>query len=327
MAMNAEERNRFTEDRVLKDLTPNVAAVLCYVVGWVSGIVFLVLEQKNRFIRFHALQSIIVFGTLTVAGAILGAIPVIGAGMHWAIFVFGFVLWLILIIKAANGELFKMPWAGNLSERLTSQPAGQATPQPVKNESAASTSTQSGPAAPAPARADRSAKAEEFRAGYYSANPRISRISSSAFAIAWSIALLIFFNFFSQYIAYYEPVHSGGTTYWQIHTLITSGFNAWLPILNTTLILSIIGHSLMIAFDKYILRQILLIILEVFGLATVVTLLGLFPFDFSSIPNREVIDGITIGLTVTLILTSIGFGIGALVKFVKLVVHAVEGKY
>ena len=59
-------------------LSPNVAGLLCYVAGWITGIIFLVLEQRNKFVRFHAAQSIVTFGTITVAGIVLGLIPVVG---------------------------------------------------------------------------------------------------------------------------------------------------------------------------------------------------------------------------------------------------------
>ncbi len=59
-------------------LQPNIAGLLCYVGGWVSGIILLVLERKNRWVRFHAVQSIVVFGTITIAGIILGWIPIVG---------------------------------------------------------------------------------------------------------------------------------------------------------------------------------------------------------------------------------------------------------
>ena len=45
-------------------LDENVAGLLCYVLGWVSGLVFILIEQENNFVRFHAMQSIIVFGAL-----------------------------------------------------------------------------------------------------------------------------------------------------------------------------------------------------------------------------------------------------------------------
>ena len=97
-------------------LDENVAGLLCYVLGWVSGLVFFLLEQENKFVRFHAIQSILVFGAIMVAGIVLGWIPVIG----WVIGLLGFVLWIILIIKAYQGVKFKLPWAGNLAEKWVS---------------------------------------------------------------------------------------------------------------------------------------------------------------------------------------------------------------
>ena len=52
-------------------LDENVAGLLCYVLGWVSGLVFFLLEQENKFVRFHAIQSILVFGVITVASIVL----------------------------------------------------------------------------------------------------------------------------------------------------------------------------------------------------------------------------------------------------------------
>lgn len=329
MEMRYDERTRSAEDRTLKDLTPNVAALLCYVAGWISGIIFLVLEQKNRFIRFHALQSIIVFGSLTLAGAILGSIPVIGIGFRWMIWVLGFVLWIILMVKAVGGEVLKMPWAGDLAERITSDSMRPYTQQPVRPEDTVKTEHIAEPLAPispAPPQA-RPSRADEFKDRYYSSGARSGRAVGSAFAIAWSVILLVFFNFYNQYIAYYDPFQSGNITQWQMHTLITPGFSAWLPILTATLVLSIIGHTILIVFDKYALRQIVEIILNVFSLATVITLLSLFPFNFNIIPNPDVAYWVTFGVTAGLIVLAVGFGIGALVRFIKLIVNIAEGKY
>ena len=76
-------------------LLPNVAGLLCYVGGWVSGIIFLILEQKNRWVRFHAAQSVVVFGIITVAGIILGWLPVVGDTFSWIISAIGFIFWII----------------------------------------------------------------------------------------------------------------------------------------------------------------------------------------------------------------------------------------
>ena len=90
-------------------LPENVAGLLCYVLGWVSGLVFILIEQENKFVRFHAMQSIIVFGVITI----LSWIPF----LSWVIWLVGFVLWIVLMVKAFQGERFKLPWAGNLAEK------------------------------------------------------------------------------------------------------------------------------------------------------------------------------------------------------------------
>jgi len=104
-------------------LEANVAGLLCYVLGWVSGLVFVLLEQESKFVRFHAIQSIYVFGTLTVVSIIIGWIPIIGSIIAGLIWLFGFVLWIILIIKAYQGVEFKIKWAGDFAERWVSRQA------------------------------------------------------------------------------------------------------------------------------------------------------------------------------------------------------------
>jgi hypothetical protein len=183
------------------------------------------------------------------------------------------------------------------------------------------------PAAPSASAGFNATKRDAFRARYYSYGSQAGRIVGSSLAIAWAVALMIFFNFYHQYIAYYQAVQMDGNTYWQIHNLVTSDFNSWLPLLTTALAFSIVGHAFLIAFDKYMLSQSVHILLDVLGLATVVTLLSIYPFDFSVIPNTDAAWGAQIGTTVTLILLSVGFGIGALARFIRLIVNLVEGKY
>jgi len=89
-------------------LEPNVAGLLCYVLIWVTGLIFYLIEKENRFVRFHAMQSIIVFGTLTVASLILGVIPIIGWVISWLLGIAALVLWILL---------FKVPIAGNIAEK------------------------------------------------------------------------------------------------------------------------------------------------------------------------------------------------------------------
>jgi len=93
-------------------LEPNIAGLLCYVLGWVTGLAFLLLEKENKFVRFHAIQSIIVFGAVTVLYIILFWIPFLG----WIIWLLALVLWIVLMIKAYQGEMFKLPVAGQIAE-------------------------------------------------------------------------------------------------------------------------------------------------------------------------------------------------------------------
>jgi uncharacterized membrane protein len=102
-------------------LSANVAGLLCYVLAWVTGIVFVVLEKKSTFVKFHAWQSIMTFGVLTVAQLVLGWIPFAGWILSILIGILMFVLWIILIIQAGSGKMWKVPWAGDWAEKQISK--------------------------------------------------------------------------------------------------------------------------------------------------------------------------------------------------------------
>jgi uncharacterized membrane protein len=96
-------------------LPKKTAAALSYVLGWVTGIIFLIVE-KDSFVRFHAAQSVVTFGILTI----IVVIPFLWFFVPIA-WIVGFVLWLVLIYKAYQGEEFKLPWIGNLAKKLLSK--------------------------------------------------------------------------------------------------------------------------------------------------------------------------------------------------------------
>ena len=98
-------------------LDENIAGLLCYVLGWVSGLVFILIEKENKFVRFHAFQSIVVFGALTIASFIFGLIPVLGVVLGWIISILGIVLWIVLMVKAYQGTKYKLPWSGDMAEK------------------------------------------------------------------------------------------------------------------------------------------------------------------------------------------------------------------
>ena len=83
----------------------NLEGLLCYVLWWVTGIIFLTLEKDNKFVRFHAIQSIVVFGPVTVLFVIFHYIPVIGWILNWVLGIFAFILWIVLMVKAYSGQM------------------------------------------------------------------------------------------------------------------------------------------------------------------------------------------------------------------------------
>lgn len=105
------------KEKTSMGLESNLAGLLCYVLGWITGIIFLILEKENQFVRFHAIQSIVVFGAITVVDIILSFIPFIGLVLSWIISVLAFILWIVLMVKAYQGQRYKLPWAGNFAEK------------------------------------------------------------------------------------------------------------------------------------------------------------------------------------------------------------------
>lgn len=98
-------------------MTENLAGLLCYLAGWVTGLIFFLIEKENRFVRFHAMQSMITFGGLAVLYIILPMVPVLGWGVMALLWIVGVVLWVVLMIKAYQGELFKLPVIGEIAEK------------------------------------------------------------------------------------------------------------------------------------------------------------------------------------------------------------------
>ncbi|KKL06751.1 hypothetical protein LCGC14_2592920 [marine sediment metagenome] len=112
-------------------LEPNLAALLAYLFGWISGLIFYLIETKNKYVRFHALQSIlfsiayfVVFFVIGTIFSVLGSMP--GAGLLFASLgglfsmVFGigfFVVWIMLMVKAYKGEKWLLPIIGDIAEK------------------------------------------------------------------------------------------------------------------------------------------------------------------------------------------------------------------
>jgi uncharacterized membrane protein len=102
--------------RTASGLDPNVAAALSYSLGWISGLVFYLFEPHNQFVRFHAMQSMLVFGTGCALLIVCLSVPFLGWLLAIVIFYGSAALWLLLMFKAYQGERFKLPIAGDMAE-------------------------------------------------------------------------------------------------------------------------------------------------------------------------------------------------------------------
>jgi hypothetical protein len=143
---------------------------------------------------------------------------------------------------------------------------------------------------------------------------RASQIASDIFIILVTAANLIFFAFFHKYIAWYTTAPDGSAARL---SMLTEDYFIWLPIPITASILVIVANIVMIIYDRYWFRQTAWIIFSIFGIAINVSLVSIFPFDFSVIPNATAADAVPIWVRVFLILMVVFYGISALVLFVK----------
>lgn len=99
----------------------NLEGALAYFLGLLTGILFLVLEKDNKFVKFHAVQSIItsIIATiiLTIIGTILLFIPIVGWVLDILLYLGTLVLWLLLMFKAYQKEIFKLPVIGEIAAK------------------------------------------------------------------------------------------------------------------------------------------------------------------------------------------------------------------
>jgi uncharacterized membrane protein len=310
--IEARQKKQPARNSSTTGLEPNIAGLLCYVAGWISGTVFLVLEKRNQFVRFHAMQSIVTFGILTIATILLSWIPYVGSYFGFAIGILIFILWIVLMVKAYQGELYKLPAAGNIAEALL-----PVTERGRKSETAAERKTAESTKTTRPTKPEKTERPREKTDDYFRGS-RAGRIAGYSGAIFWNLVLLIFFAFFYRYIAWYHVEPNGNVVG---VSLLTSSYFAWLPILVTALMLSIGAYIILIIYDKYWLRETIQIILNIIGVVVIVNLLQIFPFNFSVIPNNTAVQVVPVVVTIVLILIAVGLAVAALVHFIKLMVR------
>ncbi len=143
---------------------------------------------------------------------------------------------------------------------------------------------------------------------------RTGTIGEDIFIILITVAQLIFFTFFHKYIAWPITEPDGALTRL---SMLTDDYFTWLPIPITASIIVIVASIAMIIYDKYRFRKTAEIVFNIIGIAVAVSLVSIFPFDFSVIPNATAVDVVPIVVTVFFILLAVFYGVTALVMFVK----------
>ncbi|RLF57472.1 MAG: hypothetical protein DRN27_07700 [Thermoplasmata archaeon] len=118
------------------NMEENMASLLCYLLTWLTGIIFYLVEKENKTVRFHALQSILTFLPLTILGyifqGVLGVsytthsvygyaygVPTLSPFYYVGLLIYALtaILWLVLVIKAYQGQKFKLPIVGDIAEK------------------------------------------------------------------------------------------------------------------------------------------------------------------------------------------------------------------
>jgi uncharacterized membrane protein len=121
-------------------LDANIAALLSYVFGWVSGLVLFLIEKESKLVRFHAMQSILLNICVAVVGFILwiitfvfillahqladimGTLVALLATLIWIVFCVGLLIaWVLCLVRAYQGQFFKLPVIGNMAEKIANK--------------------------------------------------------------------------------------------------------------------------------------------------------------------------------------------------------------
>jgi len=121
-------------------LDENIAALLSYVFGWVSGLVFFLMEKDSKLVRFHAIQSILFCVVVAVLGIalwvisflfllvgamlpdIMGSLLALLGTFIWVVFSVALVIaWILCLVRAYQGQFFKLPVIGNMAEKVVNK--------------------------------------------------------------------------------------------------------------------------------------------------------------------------------------------------------------
>ena len=95
----------------------NMMGAASYLLGFITGIIMLLLEKQSKFVRFHAMQSTLLFGGVFIVNIVLGFIPILGWLLGLLSSFATFILWIVCMWKAFQGEMYKVPYVGEMAEK------------------------------------------------------------------------------------------------------------------------------------------------------------------------------------------------------------------
>lgn len=95
----------------------NLMAAASYLLGFITGVIFLLVEKQSKFVRFHAMQSTVLFGGIFIINIALGFIPILGWLAGLLLSLAAFILWIVCMWKAFQGEMYKAPVVGEIAEK------------------------------------------------------------------------------------------------------------------------------------------------------------------------------------------------------------------
>ena len=98
-------------------LEVRVAAMLCYALGFVTGLIFLAVEKNSRFVKFHALQSTLLFGSLFIINVVFSFIPLLGWFLNMLFVPLSLACWIVCMLLALQGRKFMVPFIGPIADR------------------------------------------------------------------------------------------------------------------------------------------------------------------------------------------------------------------
>ena len=85
--------------------------ILAYLVGWITGLIFLFVGKDDPDVKWNAANSVIFFGGLSIISFVIGLIPVVGL-LSFVLFLVGFIYWILFMVKALQGNGERIPTPG-----------------------------------------------------------------------------------------------------------------------------------------------------------------------------------------------------------------------